>query len=88
MKLYKIEVHERQKKDGLDTWLIEGTAIDIHGERMVKLAHGTIIPANGFFSTLAEARLEAARLIEGIGHRLLSQANTLRAEAAKAEAAA
>lgn len=86
-KLYRIDVHERQTHEGLDHWLIEGNAIDVHGEPMVKLNHGTIVAAKGFFGTLAEAKQEAARQVEVIGHRLLAQASKLRAEAAAMEVA-
>lgn len=88
MTVYKIDIHDRRDSDGLLTWVVKGQPVTVDGVRMVKLAHGTIVPADGFVDTLAEAKQEAARQIEMIGHRVLAQADRLRAEAAKEEVAA
>ena len=49
---------------------------------MVKLTGGVLVPAAGWHAEHADAVLEAAKRIEDLGHRLLTQAATLRAQAA------
>jgi len=51
----------------------------------VRLAHGSIVRDVGFHTTLADASRDAAGRIEALGHRLLAQAERLRAEAASLE---
>lgn len=87
MTLYRLDVHYQQSDDGLATCLVKGDPVTVDGKQMVKLHHGTIVPATGFVDSIGEAKQEAARQIEVIGHRLLAQASKLRAEAAELEVA-
>ncbi|MFO0453544.1 MAG: hypothetical protein ACK52I_33635 [Pseudomonadota bacterium] len=65
-----------------------GDALAVEGEPMVRLAHGSIVRDVGFHTTLADASRDAAGRIEALGHRLLAQAERLRAEAASLEGGA
>jgi hypothetical protein len=46
------------------------------------LTGGVLVPAKGWHAEFSDAVLEAAQRIEALGHRLLSQADRLRVEAA------
>ncbi len=68
-------------KDGLPFYVQAGEPHTIDATPMVRLAHGVLVPAAGWHAEYGDAVLEAAQRIEVLGHRLLAQADRLRAEA-------
>jgi hypothetical protein len=87
-KRHKVDVHGTLGARGVTTWLVSGEGIVVGGEPMVRLSHGAIVPDRGFFDTVADAKQQAAGEIEVLAHKLLQQADAMRAEAAMAEVAA
>lgn len=87
MKKHKLEVTERICADGVMLFATSGEAVSVNDEPMVRLHHGTIVADRGYSDTLAEAKQAAARDIELLAHKLLGQADKLRAEAARLEVA-
>ena len=88
-KRFRIDLYDSHfGTSGVYTNTVAGDALAVEGEPMVRLAHGPIVPDKGFHTTLADASRAAAGRIEAIGHRLLAQADRLRAEAASLEAGA
>jgi hypothetical protein len=75
--VHKIEVY------GCDvtTYAKDGEALDVHGVPMVQLRHGTIVKADGFHASLADAKRAAADKIDAIRGQLAEQAAELRKEA-------
>lgn len=73
---------------GVYTNTVSGDSVTVEGETMVRLSHGSIVPDQGFHATLPDACRAAAGRVEAIGHRLLAQAERLRAEAASLEGGA
>ena len=81
--LYKASVNDHQiTKDGIGYFVQHGSPQTVGGDPMVKLHHGVLVQAAGWHSEYGAAVLEAAQRIEALGHRLLAQADRLRAEAA------
>ena len=81
--LYKASVSDHQfSKDGIGYFVQYGQPMTVGGEPMVKLSGGVLVPAKGWHSEHSDAVLEAAQRVEALGHRLLAQADRLRAEAA------
>jgi hypothetical protein len=81
--LYKSSVSDQNfHKEGIGYYVQHGEAMTVDSELMVKLTGGVIVPARGWHTEFSDAVLEAAQRIEALGHRLLSQADRLRAEAA------
>lgn len=78
--VYRVETGQSIYDDGIVTWLVEGIPLTVDGVRMVRTAHGTIVPDDGWAPTAAEARLVASMRVEDIGRRLLTQAERMRAE--------
>jgi len=68
--------------EGLGYFTQHGQPMTVNGTPMVRLSHGVLVPATGWHSEHADAVREAAQRIEDLGHRLLAQADRLRAEAA------
>jgi L-fucose isomerase-like protein len=84
--LYRATVGDVQVgKDGLPYYVQAGEPHTIDATPMVRLAHGVLVPAAGWHAEYGNAVLEAAQRIEVLGHRLLAQADRLRAEAAAKE---
>jgi len=84
--LYKASVSDHNVgKDGIGYFVQYGQPLTIDGTPMVKLTGGVLVPAQGWHATHGAAVLEAAQRIEALGHRLLAQADRLRAEAAAAK---
>ncbi len=75
--VHKIEVY------GCDVTVYEktGETIDVQGVPMVRLSFGTIVKADGFHASLADAQREAADKIDEIRQRLAERAAELRKEA-------
>jgi hypothetical protein len=81
--LYKSSVTDFNfTREGLSYFVQHGEALTVDSELMVKLTGGVIVPARGWHAEFSDAVLEAAQRIEALGHRLLSQADRLRVEAA------
>jgi hypothetical protein len=81
--LYKSSVSDHNVgKDGLGYFVQHGEPQTVGGAPMVRLAGGVFVPATGWHAEFSDAVREAAQRIEALGHRLLAQADRLRAEAA------
>jgi hypothetical protein len=81
--LYKSSVSDHGlTKEGIGYFVQFCEPLTVGGEPMVKLTGGVIVPARGWHAEFSDAVLEAAQRIEALGHRLLSQADRLRVEAA------
>lgn len=79
--LFRIDIFDTLHRSGVTTYMTVGEPVTVNAMPMVRMAHGTIIPASGFSATRQEARLLAADKIEAIGRRILNQAERLRQEA-------
>jgi hypothetical protein len=75
--VHKIEVYGCN----VTTYAKDGEALDVHGVPMVQLRHGTIVKADGFHASLADAKRAAADKIDAIRGQLAEQAAELRKEA-------
>ena len=85
-KLYKSSVGDHHfTKEGLSYFIQHGEPHTVGGDPMVRLTGGVFVPAKGWHSEFSDAVLEAAHRIEAIVHRLLAQADSLSAQAAKKE---
>ena len=81
--LYKASVSDHNfTKNGVGYFVQYGHPQTVGGTPMVKLTSGVLVPATGWHAEYGDALLEAAQRIEALGHRLLAQADRLRAEAA------
>jgi len=81
--LYKATVSDhRVSLEGVSYFIQHGESVTVGGDPMVKLTGGVLVPAKGWHAEFSDAVLEAAQRIEALGHRLLSQADRLRVEAA------
>ena len=81
--LYKASVSDHQfSQHGIGYFVQYGQPMTVGGEPMVKLSGGVLVPAAGWHPEHSHAVLEAAQRVEALGHRLLAQADRLRAEAA------
>lgn len=83
--LYKGYTAEAFGEAGISFWVQAGEPRTVDGTPMVMLGH-SIVPAQGWHTDKAAAVLEVAARIESLGHRLLAQADKLRADAAKESA--
>jgi hypothetical protein len=84
--LFKSTVADSQfRADGIAYFTQHGEPMTVNGTPMVRLSHGVLVPAKGWHSEHSDAVREAAQRIEDLGHRLLAQADRLRAEAAVKE---
>ena len=82
-KLYKSSVSDHSfSREGVGYFVQHGEPQTVGGDPMVRLSGGVLVPAAGWHADYADAVLEAAQRIEALGHRLLAQADKLRAEAA------
>lgn len=79
--LFRLDIFETLDGSGVITHMNAGEPVTVNGTPMVRLAHGTIVSASGFWPTRQEARLRAAMRVEEIGRRILNQAERLRQEA-------
>ena len=81
--LYRASVSDHNfTKEGCGYFVQYGQPLTVGGTPMVKLTGGVLVPAAGWHAEHADAVREAAQRIEALGHRLLTQAATLRAQAA------
>lgn len=80
--VHRIDIGNTVDSHGVHTFKQAGEAIEVEGRPMVRLKHGTIVRADGWSATPAEARVVAADRISGLGRTLLAQAEQLRQEAA------
>ncbi len=84
--LYKATISDSQfTREGISYFVQHGEPQTVGGDPMVRLTHGVLVPARGWHAEFNDAVLEAAQRIEALGHRLLAQADSLRAQAAKKE---
>lgn len=84
--LYKASVSDHSfTKEGIGYFVQHGEPQTVGGNPMVRLAGGVLVPATGWRAEFSDAVIEAAQRIEAIGHRLLAQADRLRAEAAASQ---
>jgi hypothetical protein len=58
-----------------------GEQVEVHGEPMVRLGHGTIVKSDGYHASLADAKRQAADRIDAVRADLAAQAAQLRQEA-------
>lgn len=90
--LHSVHVHNHIGEDGLLlVSRLDGKPVTVSGVPMVMVGDGEyarVLPATGFQPTKAEALLFAALRAEQIGRGILAQAERLRAEARRQEAAA
>lgn len=85
-KLYKTTVNDsHMRADGLGFFTQFGEPRTIDGTPMVVLPYGVMVPAEGWHADQRGALLEAAQRIVELGHRLIAQADRLRADAEKEE---
>jgi hypothetical protein len=88
-KLYKTTVNDTGiRESGLGFFTQYGEPRTVDGTPMVVLPHGVMVPAEGWHADQRGALLEAAQRIVDLGHRLLAQADKLRADTAKQEVTA
>lgn len=81
-KLYKTTVNDTGlRPDGLGFFTQYGESRLVDGTPMVVVGNGVMVPADGWYAEHGDALLEAAQRIEVLGHRLLAQADRLRADA-------
>ena len=84
--LYKATIGDSHfTPEGISYFVQHGEPHTIGGDPMVRLTGGVFVPAKGWHSEFGDAVLEAAQRIEALGHRLLAQADSLRAQAAQKE---
>ena len=84
MTLYHVTIADGSVgQNGLAFWVSAGEPINVDGQPMVRLPHGTIVPAQDWQTSRAESLRLAALRIEELGLRLLQQAKTVRADADK-----
>ena len=87
-KLYKTTVNDTgMRSDGLGFFTQYGEPRTVDGTPMVVLPYGVMVPATGWHADHRGALLEAAQRVVDLGHRLLAQADRMRDEANKQEAA-
>jgi hypothetical protein len=85
-KLYNTTVNDsHMNTDGLGFFTQYGEPRTINGTPMVVLPHGVMVPAAGWHADHRGALLDAAQRIVELGHRLIAQADKLRADAEKDE---
>lgn len=83
-RLYKTTVNDsHMRADGLGYFTQYGEPRTVDGTPMVVLPYGVMVPAAGWHADQRGALLEAAQRIVELGHRLLAQADRLRADADK-----
>jgi hypothetical protein len=58
-----------------------GEQVEVDGEPMVRLGHGTIVKSDGYHASLADAKRAAADRIDAVRADLAAQAAQLRQEA-------
>jgi hypothetical protein len=82
VKLYEAYVHDVMfSEKGIGWDVVEGEAISVHGIQMVRMAHGTIVPATKWRTSKAEVIVAAADRVEALGRQMLDQAQRMRSEA-------
>lgn len=82
--LYKSSVSDYQfTREGISYFVQHGEPQTVGGDPMVRLTGGVLVPAKGWHAEYSDAVLEAAQRVEELGHRLLAQADRLRADAAR-----
>lgn len=79
--VHKIEIGSSIDGRGVSVFRQTGETIEVDGRPMVRLSHGTIVRADGWHATKADARAAAADRIAGLGRTLLAQSEQLRQEA-------
>jgi hypothetical protein len=86
--LYKATIGDSHfTPEGISYFVQHGEPQTVGGDPMVRLSGGVLVPAKGWHAEFNDTVLEAAQRIEALGHRLLAQADSLRAQAAKKEVA-
>ena len=84
-KLFKTTVNDSWlNSDGIGHFTQWGTPRTVDGVPMVQMPHG-LFPADGWHTSEQESIKHAAQRVEAIGHRLIAQADRMRAEAEKRE---
>lgn len=82
--LYKAMVTDSMfRSDGIGWFSQNGSPQTVDGTPMVRLPHGTLVPAAGWHADRADAIREAADRVEELGRRLITQAGCMRADADK-----
>ena len=78
MKLYKADVYEPIRTDGVSFYLTSAEAVDVHGKLYAEV-YGSLYAADGWHETEAAAREEAAAKVEVMAAALTAQAERIRA---------
>lgn len=73
MTLYRLNVHETLVESGAMTTMSKGEPVDVGGEPMVRLDHGTIVKREGFHESRSAALRAAASEIDALANRLIKQ---------------
>jgi len=73
--MHKIDVLSETKAT---TYRMKGERMFVDGRQMVRMSHGTIVPADGWFPSIREARLSAAAKLSEIARAIAAQAEELR----------
>lgn len=76
--MYQLQIGSQIDSRGVSTWMQKGEEVTVEGAPMVRLSHGVIVRAHGWFHDQAEAHRSAAAKIEEMGRRLIAQAEHLR----------
>lgn len=76
--MYQIEVFSATGPTGVTTWQMKGQRLFVDGQPMVRMPHGTIVQADGWFPTIREARLHAAFKLDSMARAIAAQASEMR----------
>lgn len=71
---YRVYIGEQLGGSGLVTWMQRGELIVANGRQMVSLAHGVIVPSDGWHADPGAAKAAAAKAIQDIAVKLVEQA--------------
>lgn len=69
-----------------EPFLLQGDEITVDGAPMVRLRHGTIVPAEGYCSSIAAAKLDLAARLDRMSKKVISRIATLLEEAREVSA--
>jgi hypothetical protein len=78
MKLYRADVYEQIRADGVFVYISPAEAVDVHGKLYAQLGD-SLYGGEGWHETEAAAREEAAAKVAEMAERLAAQAVRIRA---------
>lgn len=56
-----------------EPFLLQGDEITVDGAPMVRLRHGTIVPADGYCTSIAAAKLNLAERLDAMAQKVLGR---------------